>query len=66
MKRALCGVVALSLALTGRAQADYTFTQIDVPGSDGTLAFGINDSGQIVGYYQDADGYFHGFLATPQ
>jgi probable HAF family extracellular repeat protein len=26
---------------------------------------GINASGQIVGYYQDADGTFHGFLATP-
>jgi probable HAF family extracellular repeat protein len=29
-----------------------------------TLAFGINNRGQIVGYYDDADGRLHGFLRT--
>jgi len=28
-------------------------------------AFGINDSGQIVGFGADQDGNVHGFLATP-
>ena len=37
------------------------FTQID--GIPGTIA-GINNAGNIVGYYQDGLG-FHGFLATP-
>jgi probable HAF family extracellular repeat protein len=29
---------------------------------DGTQANGINASGQIVGYYEDATGGWHGFL----
>jgi uncharacterized membrane protein len=31
----------------------------------GTTAIGINDSGEIVGYYLDAGVVTHGFLATP-
>jgi uncharacterized membrane protein len=42
-----------------------TFTAIDVPGSTGTGAFGINSAGQIVGKYFTADGLTHGFLAQP-
>jgi hypothetical protein len=43
----------------GTAFADtiYSFTTIDVPGATQTEAFGINDSGQIVGSPN--------FLATP-
>jgi hypothetical protein len=40
------------------------YTTLDVPGSTFTWANGINDSGQIVGSYEDAGGT-HGFLATP-
>jgi probable HAF family extracellular repeat protein len=47
----------------------YTFTTIDVPGAGfpfGTVAYGINDSGQIVGYFKYTSRLvFHGFLATP-
>jgi probable HAF family extracellular repeat protein len=39
-----------------------TFTSIDYPGATATSAEGINDSGQIAGYYQDGSGAFHGFL----
>lgn len=39
----------------------YTFTTIDVPGADRTEAYGINNSGQIVGFFFDATG-IHGFL----
>jgi len=38
-----------------------TFMPIDVPGADMTIALGINDLGQIVGFYRDSTGY-HGFL----
>ena len=40
---------------------------INVPGAErfGCVAFGINDSGQVVGYYLDNNGDLHGFLATP-
>jgi probable HAF family extracellular repeat protein len=40
-------------------------TTINVPGSEFTDAVGINDLGEIVGYYQDASGAYHGFLADP-
>jgi len=44
--------------------ADYTFTRIDIPfaGALDMVLSGINNRGQIVGWYQDADGVLHGFL----
>lgn len=43
-----------------------TFTTIDMPihGIDGTVAMGINDHDQIVGYYSSG-GIEHGFIADP-
>ena len=66
MKRLFCAFAAwiLLVGLTGPAQAQYTFTTIDVPGAYQTVAYGIDASGQIVGVYVDAGGG-HGFLATP-
>ena len=44
-----------------------SFTPIDVPGSSGTNAFGINNAGQIVGSFTDVITVRGlGFLATPQ
>jgi len=44
--------------------ATGTFTAIDIPdGSVEQQAWGINDMGQIVGFYQDGTG-FHGFLRS--
>jgi probable HAF family extracellular repeat protein len=42
----------------------YTFTEIAVPGSTGTIGGGINDRGQIVGEFTDDAGIQHGFLDT--
>ena len=42
---------------------DPTFTAIDFPGSTGTQAWGINPSGDIVGFYTGA-GVTHGFLLS--
>jgi probable HAF family extracellular repeat protein len=47
------------------------YTTLDDPSAgtgafQGTLAFGINASGKIVGNYTDANGVIHGFLATPE
>ena len=39
----------------------YTFSPID-DGTNGTGATGINDAGQIVGFYEDSSGAQHGFL----
>ena len=41
--------------------ANFSFTQIDVPGAIFTEAFDINDAGQIVGGFNDSTGS-HGFL----
>src|SRR5260221_3487100 len=44
----------------------YTYATFDDPlntSGDGTLASGINDTGQIVGTYADASGV-HGFLLS--
>jgi hypothetical protein len=41
------------------------YAPIDFPGAQGTAAFGINDSGVIVGCYVDPSGSLHGFLRSP-
>ena len=46
--------------------SDGVFTSIDDPDAAfGTVAKGINDNGQVVGFYIDAIGSAHGFLADP-
>jgi probable HAF family extracellular repeat protein len=47
-----------------RHHDERTFTQIEVPGATFTIAFGINDRGQIVGDFGDAGGAEHGFLLS--
>src|SRR5258708_3959725 len=67
MKRFLCSWVALGLfaSVKGSAQADYIFTTIDVAGSFGTVASGINDTGQIVGSYNGVSiNPYDGFLLS--
>ena len=39
----------------------YTFSNVDDPDGN-SVAFGINDLGQIVGHYSDSSGATHGFL----
>jgi len=42
-------------------------TTIDIPGAKFTRALGINDAGQIVGDYVDANNVYHGFVtAVPE
>lgn len=72
MKSKVLGV-ALTVALFGvsspvYAQSGWTFTTIDNPAAinstNGTYAQGINDPGQVVGYYYDSAGNSHGFSKT--
>jgi len=43
-----------------------TFTTLDDPNASGsTILNGLNDKGDIVGFYTDAAGNTHGMLATP-
>jgi probable HAF family extracellular repeat protein len=66
MKRVLCGLVALGLLVGGaglaKGQPSYVYTTLDVPGSLDTFANGINDAGQVVGWWADRNGRDHGFL----
>jgi hypothetical protein len=65
MKRVFSGLAAMVvfLGVDGRAEADYAYSAFFVPGSLNTEAWGINDSGQIVGRYTTA-GMGHGFLLS--
>jgi probable HAF family extracellular repeat protein len=46
------------------AADSFSFTTIDVPGAAATYAFGVNDAGQIVGFFREASRKGHGFLRT--
>jgi probable HAF family extracellular repeat protein len=39
-----------------------TYTRIDAPGATLTFPFGINNRGQVVGFYLDVNQVRHGFL----
>lgn len=39
-----------------------SLSSIDFPGALLTVANGINDTGEIVGFYEDSSGNYHGFL----
>ena len=45
--------------------SDGRLMSFSAPGANETGATGINNSGQIVGYYRDPS-LFHGFIATPE
>jgi hypothetical protein len=56
------GSVSNGVAWIWDGSAYSLFTVPGASGAWGTLAFGINDQGQISGYYQDSQGVYHGFL----
>jgi probable HAF family extracellular repeat protein len=61
-----CYVALLGASSPVYAQSGWTFTTIDDPaaiGNTGTFAQGINDPGQVVGYFLDSTGT-HGFSKT--
>jgi hypothetical protein len=65
---ALGGLLAASPAAQAHVLG-YTFTEIYAPGAApgtfvGTLNYGLNDFGQVVGGYQDNAGNFHGYTYT--
>jgi hypothetical protein len=57
-------IAAITTLAAGQARAEYTYTTISDPFATGyTLAIGINDSGEVSGYYSDGTGT-HGFVET--
>ena len=61
MKRFRRSLVALSMIVgaAGQTKADYVFTTLDV-----AAAYGINDSGQIVGLYDVSTAFYIATAAT--
>ena len=57
----LLGIALAFLVYPARAD-NFDFTPIDVPGAIQTRATGINNSGEIVGWYWDSSGQTHGFV----
>jgi probable HAF family extracellular repeat protein len=58
----LCaGAVTVAVSAAAAEAPSYTFTTLDVPGASSTAARGINDLGQIVGFFSDSAGT-HGFF----
>jgi probable HAF family extracellular repeat protein len=50
--------------------ASGNVTTFDAPGAgtgayQGTQSFGINQTGDVVGYYTDANKVYHGFVRLP-
>jgi len=66
MKSRLLGAVCVFIyAILSSGQvisATINFSTLDFPGATGTQARGINNAGQVVGFYYDASGEQHGFL----
>jgi hypothetical protein len=50
---------------SGYADQGGVFTQINVPGSIYTYTTGVNDNGEITGWYMDSADHLHSFIATP-
>ena len=49
-------------ALVSPASAQYRFVTIDAPEAILTAPYGVNNTGLVTGYYQDASGNLHGLL----
>src|SRR2546430_1105481 len=61
----LLGVLAGLLALaTPASAAFFSYTTLDVPGAANTLAFGINNAGQIVGTYNNGGSTGSAFIVS--
>ena len=46
-------------------ETNGVFATFDVPGADATFTTGINDEGQVTGYYYLSSAGNQGFIATP-
>jgi probable HAF family extracellular repeat protein len=49
----------------GFVYQDKNLQTLQFPGSDNTFPTGINDAGEVVGYFYDSNGITHGFTWTP-
>jgi hypothetical protein len=65
--RCLFTAAAFAVSASAIASAQYTYTNITIPGSTGTKAGGISNKDEIVGYYTTGSSdspVYHGFWRT--
>jgi probable HAF family extracellular repeat protein len=62
---AIVGSYAPSSTEAGFLFQNKVLTTLQFPGADGTWAYGVNDSGEVVGAFIDTRGIRHGFTWTP-
>ena len=62
-RRAVCFLAVLILASKSLAVAQGTYTEIEVPGATYTYPLGIDDNGDVVGWYSGSSGS-SGFLLS--
>ncbi len=64
-KGELAGTMSGPSGFQGFVDENSVFSTVFVPGSFGTQVTGLNDLGQVVGFYFDSTGGTHAFEATP-
>jgi probable HAF family extracellular repeat protein len=57
--------VPSSGGIVGFTYQNKTLSSLQFPGANLTYAQGINDAGEVVGYFYDSQGVSHGFTWTP-
>ena len=60
----LLASVLTGLTIPTHAAGSFSFMAIDFPSATDTYAFGINGSGEIVGFFREAGRNGHGFLRS--
>jgi probable HAF family extracellular repeat protein len=69
-KVALTALITLCISASGFAASGQAIT-FDAPGAGtaanlGTFPDDINDLGQVIGYFIDGGGFYHGFVRYPE
>jgi len=58
----MCAILVLVIGVSAQQGREPSYTTVDFPGAAATTLAGINDDGQIVGFYRDTAGKTHGFV----
>ncbi len=62
--RNVCSLAVFLITFLPVAVGQGKYTQIDYPGALFTAAYGVNSSGDVSGWYEDAGDILHGFLLS--
>jgi probable HAF family extracellular repeat protein len=57
-----CTILVFTMGVAAQQGREPSYSTVDFPGAAATTLTGINDDGDIVGFYRDAGGKTHGFV----